>query len=144
MSDDTARSVTIDRTNLGHYTVTNVRGGTITVGTGDTAEFTPVELLLTAIGGCTAVDVDLLTSRRAEPVEFTVTVTGDKTRDEAGANHMENLAVTFHVTFPAGEAGDKAREALPRAVQMSHDRLCTVSRTVEAGTPVATTIDPPA
>lgn len=144
MSDDTARSVAIDRTSRGRYTVTNARGGTITIGTGDTAEFTPVELLLTAIGGCTAVDVDLLTSRRAEPAEFSLTVTGDKVRDEAGANHMENLAVTFRVTFPDGDGGDAAREALPRAVQMSHDRLCTVSRTVETGTPVATSINPPA
>ena len=39
-----------------------------------------------------------------------------------------------------GEAGDSARGALPRAVRMSHERLCTVSRTVEAGTPIATTV----
>ena len=52
---------------------------------------------------------------------------------------MENLAVEFTIRFPEGEDGDKAREALPRAVKMSHDRLCTVSRTVELGTPVTTT-----
>jgi putative redox protein len=40
------------------------------------------------------------------------------------------------VEFPASEAGDAAREVLPSAVQRSHDRLCTVSRTVELGTPV--------
>lgn len=144
MSDDTARSVAMSRTDLGQYTVTNARGGTITIGMGDGADFTPVELLLAAIGGCSAVDVDLLTSRRAAPVAFAVEVTGDKVRDAAGANHMENLAVTFRVTFPEGAAGDAARQALPRAVQMSHDRLCTVSRTVETGTPVTTVIDPPA
>jgi uncharacterized OsmC-like protein len=54
---------------------------------------------------------------------------------------MENLAVEFTVHFPAGEDGDKAREALPRSVKMSHDRLCTVSRTVELGTPVTTTVN---
>lgn len=143
MSDDTARSVTMSRTGLGQYTVTNVRGGTIDIGMGDGADFTPVELLLAAIGGCSAVDVDLLTSRRAEPVTFTVDVTGDKVRDAAGANRMENLAVTFRVAFPDGDTGDAARQALPRAVQMSHDRLCTVSRTVETGTPVATTAETP-
>jgi uncharacterized OsmC-like protein len=51
-----------------------------------------------------------------------------------------NLVVEFAITFPEGEAGDKARETLPRAVKMSHDRLCTVSRTVELGTPVTTTL----
>ena len=31
---------------------------------------------------------------------------------------------------------------LPRAVAQSHDRLCTVSRTVQAGTPVENRIAP--
>jgi uncharacterized OsmC-like protein len=49
---------------------------------------------------------------------------------------MTNLDVEFDITFPAGPAGDAARTVLPKAVEMSHDRLCTVSRTVELGTPV--------
>ena len=97
-------------------------------------------LLLAAIGGCTAIDVDMITTKRVEPAEFHVETTGDKIRDEGGGNRLTNLAVTFTVRFPDGEAGDAARERLPKAVQMSHDRLCTVSRTVELGTPVATTI----
>jgi putative redox protein len=137
MSEDSARRVDIERASVGRYTVHNVRGGSVPVGTGDDDTFTPVELLLAAIGCCTAIDVDLVTSRRAEPSRFTVAVTGDKIRDERGGNRMENLAVTFTVTFPAGADGDTAREALPRLVQLSHDRLCTVSRTVELGTPVS-------
>ncbi|MDT5028155.1 MAG: putative redox protein [Micromonosporaceae bacterium] len=142
MSDDTVRSVDIERTSVGRYVVRNVRGGSISIGTGEADNFTPVELLLAAIGGCTAIDVDLITSRRAEPSEFSVKVTGDKTRDAAGGNRMEHLTVEFTVTFPDGEAGDAAREALPRSVQMSHDRLCTVSRTVELGSSVETAIVP--
>ncbi|MEU5725596.1 OsmC family protein [Micromonospora sp. NPDC047738] len=137
MSEDTFRSVEIERTSVGQYVVRNVRGGLMSVGMGQDASFTPVELLLAAIGGCTAIDVDLITSRRAEPAQFSVAVTGDKVRDEAGGNRMQNLTVEFTVTFPAGVDGDKAREALPRSLQQSHDRLCTVSRTVELGTPVS-------
>jgi uncharacterized OsmC-like protein len=139
MTDDTLRAVDIERTGPEEYVVRNPRGGTMTVGSGGSAAFTPVELLLAAIGGCTAIDVDLITTRRAEPERFEVRVTGDKIRDEGG-NRMTNLAVEFTVTFPEGAAGDAAREALPRAVRMSHDRLCTVSRTVELGTPVSTAI----
>lgn len=139
MSDDTLRSVDIERTSAGRYIARNVRGGSIPVGTGGDDSFTPVELFLAALGGCTAIDVDLATSRRTEPAEFRVWVTGDKINDESG-NRMENLQVEFIVTFPAGEAGDAARKVLPRAVRISHDQLCTVSRTVERGTPVATTI----
>ena len=137
MSEDTARSVRIERTSVGQYVVHNVRGGSISLGTGQDASFTPVELLLAAIGGCTAADVDALTSRRAEPTRFVVEVTGDKVRDDAGGNRMQNLTVVFTATFPAGADGDRARAALPRSMRLSHDRLCTVSRTVELGTPVS-------
>jgi len=142
MADDTLRSVTLQRTSLGQYEVRNARGGTMTVGVGDGADFTPVELLLAALGGCTGADVDYITSKRAEPESFVVQVTGDKVRDERGGNRLVNLAIELRVTFPEGVAGDAAREALPRAAQMSHDRLCTVSRTVELGTPVETSIAP--
>jgi len=137
---DSHRSVTITRTSAGRYTAVNGRGGVLDFGTGDVDDFTPVELFLTAIGGCTAVDVDILTTRRAEPESFVVQVDGEKVRDEGG-NRMEELSVTFRVRFPEGEGGDAARALLPDAMARSHDRLCTVSRTVELGTPVATRIE---
>ena len=133
MSADTHRQVMIERISNSHYTVTNARGGTITVGTADSADFSPVELLLTAIGACTA--------RRAEPDSFTVAVDAEKLRDERGRSSLTDIAVTFRIRFPDGEGGDKARALLPDAVQRSHDQLCTVSRTVELGTPVATRIE---
>ncbi|MBT3163843.1 OsmC family protein [Streptomyces sp. Vc74B-19] len=139
MSQDSQRSVVVERTSSGHYVATNPRGGTITFSTDGGAEFTPVELLLAAIGGCSAADVDVATSRHAEPAEFSVAVTGDKISDEEG-NRMTNLRVTFSVAFPDEDGADRARAILPRAVKTSHDRLCTVSRTVELGAPVATEV----
>lgn len=139
MPAESHRTVTITRTSAGRYSAVNARGGTLEFGTGEVDDFTPVELLLAAIGGCTAADVDIFTTRRAEPESFVVEVGGDKVREEAG-NRMDNLSVAFRVTFPQGEGGDAARAILPEAVQRSHDRLCTVSRTVELGTPVATSI----
>jgi putative redox protein len=141
MPADSHRTVTINRTSAARFTAVNGRGGTLDFGTGDVEDFTPVELLLAAIGGCTAVDVDVFTTRRAEPESFVVEVVGDKVRD-AGGNRMEELSVTFRLRFPPGEGGDAARALLPEAVKRSHDRLCTVSRTVELGTPVATRIEP--
>ena len=44
--------------------------------------------------------------------------------------------MSFDLTFPEGEAGDRARAALPRALQQTRDRLCTVGRTVAIGEPV--------
>jgi uncharacterized OsmC-like protein len=144
MTDDTLRSVTVERISTGHFVATNARGGTITFGSGSEPDgpnaFTPVELLLAAIGGCTAVDVDIATTRHAEPSRFSVAVTGNKVSDDLG-NRLTDLAVTFTVTFPDGEGADRARAILPRAVKTSHDRLCTVSRTVETGTPVTARVE---
>ncbi|HWO52750.1 MAG TPA: OsmC family protein [Ornithinibacter sp.] len=129
------RSISMGRSGSGTYLVTNARGGTISIGSGESDDFTPVELLLTAIAGCSAVDVDFITSRLAEPTDFTVTAGGEKLRDELG-NHMGEIEVSFRVRFPEGDDGDRARERLPRAIAQSHDRLCTVSRSVQLGTPI--------
>ncbi|MFF0745371.1 OsmC family protein [Streptomyces sp. NPDC004111] len=139
MNDDALRSVTVERSGPGTFTAINARGATLSFGTGGGAGFTPVELFLAAIGGCTAADVEVATSRHEEPTTFSLTVTGNKVEDEGG-NRMTDLQVTFTVAFPDGPSGDRARTILPRAVKTSHDRLCTVSRTVEAGTPVGVTV----
>ena len=138
MTNESQRSVEIERTSVGQYDVRNVRGGVLPLGSGDDERFTPVELLLAALGGCTGIDVDLVASRRAEPTRFVVRVRGDKVRVEGGINRMANLEVEFDLEYPEGADGDRAREAVPRLLQQSHDRLCTVSRTVELGTPVST------
>lgn len=130
------RSISLERLAHARFRATNARGGTLDFGTGEDTDFTPVELLLVAIAGCSAIDVDFITGKRAEPAEFSATATGEKVRDADG-NHLDDIQVTFSLTFPSGEAGDQARDVLPKAIQMSHDRLCTVSRTVQRGTPVA-------
>lgn len=135
----THRGVTITRIASTKYIVTNERGGEMTISTGEGADFTPIELLLAAIGGCTAVDVDILTARRSEPDAFTVRVDADKVRDAQG-NHLADIGVTFQIAFPDTPAGDEARAILPDVVRKSHDRLCSVGRTVEIGTPIATRI----
>ena len=124
----------------GRFAAVNSRGGRIAFGTGSDEEFTPTELLLVALGGCTAIDVDILTSRRAEPETFQIAVDADKVRDEDG-NHLANVEITYRITFPTGPDGDKARAVLPEAVRQSHDRLCTVGRTVELPTPITDRIE---
>lgn len=140
MAEDEHRSVRIERVDTGVYRATNERGAALTFGSHDDAGFSPVELLLAAIGGCSAVDVDVVTGRRSEFEQFEVVVEADKTRDDVGTR-LEDVTMTFRVRFPEGEAGDKARDLLPRAVRTSHQRTCTVSRTVEAATPVTVRID---
>lgn len=136
MSDEDLRSIDLTRTGTGSYRATNRRGGVLSVGSGGSDDFTPVELLLVAIAGCAAIDVDLITGKRATAESFDVRALGHKVRDEQG-NHLVGLEVLFDLVFPDGEDGDQARAVLPRAMAQTRDRLCTVGRTVAIGEPIA-------
>jgi uncharacterized OsmC-like protein len=132
--------VLIERIGPTRFEIINSRGTRLAVGMADGVDFTPVELLLGAIGTCSAIDVDILTSRRSEPTAFNAEVTAIKIRNECG-NQLDDIHLTFRVRFPEGEAGDAARAVLPKAVQRSHDQICTVSRTVELGAEISVEID---
>jgi putative redox protein len=138
---DARRRVRIERLDEGRYRAHTVRGDELEFGSAEGAGFTPVELLLAAIGGCSAVDVDVVTSRHAEPERFEVEVAADKVRDEVGGAILRDVEVTFRLRFADGDAGERARQLAPRAIRSSHERACTVSRTVEAATPVAFHLD---
>jgi len=133
------RHVSLRREETGVYTITNARGGTLRVG-GSEEDFTAVELLLSAIAACSSIDVDYVTGRRAQPDAFDVDVDAEKVGDERG-NHLEDIVMTFRVAFPEGDAGDAARRLLPDIVRKSHERLCTVSRTIMLGTDITTRVE---
>ncbi|HET7430204.1 MAG TPA: OsmC family protein [Nocardioides sp.] len=141
MTDPTLRTLDLTRIGQGRYKAVNRRGGVLPVGSGEDPDFTPVELLLAALAGCTAIDVDLITGKRATPEAFDVHVEGHKVRDDGGS-HLVDLSVTVSVRFPEGEDGDRAREVLPRAVRQAGDRLCTVGRTLQLGTTISYAADP--
>jgi len=134
-AQESRRSVELSRIGEGRYKASNGRGGVLPIGSGDDPDFTPVELLLAAIAGCSAIDVDLITGKRAQAMSFRVHAAGDKVRDEGG-NHLTNIQVAFDIEFPEGENGDAARAVLQRSIEQSRDRLCTVSRTVALPIPV--------
>lgn len=137
-TDDGHRRVTLTRLSTGTYRATNPAGASLDLGDAE-GLLSPVEVLLAAIGACSAIDVDVVTSRRTEPDAFEVTVSARKVRDEDA--HLEDLRMHFRLAFPDGPDGDRAREVAPRAVRASHERNCTVSRTVERGTPVAVSVE---
>jgi len=51
-------TINLSRLSQHHFEATNARGGTLSFGRKWASEFTPVELLLVAIAGCTSMDVD--------------------------------------------------------------------------------------
>lgn len=128
------RSVTVTRRETGRYRARNARGGELEFGSGDDIEFTPVELLLAAIGGCSAVDVDVVTARRAKAEQFEVEVSGVKEVDDAGAVKLDDVVVDFSVRFADDDPGRRAAGMVERLIRLSRDKDCTVSRSVELPT----------
>ena len=135
MSEETLRQLDLTQIGQGRYKAVNVRGGVLPVGAGDDPDFTPVELMLASLAGCTAIDIGLITGKRATPEAFDIHVEGHKVRDDDGS-HLVDVEVTVSIRFPDDEAGDRAREVLPRAMRQTADRLCTVGRTMQLGTSI--------
>lgn len=133
--DPNYRAVNVERVASRRYRATNAKGDSLEFGQGE-GLLTPVELLLAAIAGCSAIDVDVVTGRRAEAEEFSVTSSGIRQVDENGAVRMDDIEVSFNVRFPATEAGEKAQSMVDRLIRLSAEKDCTVSRTVEHGSKV--------
>jgi putative redox protein len=136
--DESLRSVSLERVSKGCFRATNKNGDTIDVGECE-GSFSPVELLLTSIAACSAIDVDYIVAKRDQPMSFRLRAEANKVRDDRG-NHLTNIVVTFDARFDDTDAGRAAQEVLPRSVQQSHDRLCTVTRTIELGTTVGSVV----
>ena len=135
MSEVTKKyGVDVTRIDTGHYRATNAAGDSLEFGSGE-GLFSPVELLLAAVAGCSAVDVDVVTSRRAEPELFDVHVDGTRINED-GTSRLSEVDVEFSLRFPDTDAGRQAESMIERLVRISHDKDCTVSRTVENPTTV--------
>lgn len=134
MEEISERSISLTREGYGAYVARNAAGAELRFGP-NTDGFSPVELLLVALAGCSAIDLDVVTSRRAEPEHFTATASGMKVGGSSPAI-MRDLEVVFDVTFPAGADGDAARARVEPALRAAETRTCTVSRTIANGASV--------
>lgn len=137
MSEDTPR-IELTRIAENHYRATAPNGASVEFGRGE-GLMTPVDLLLAALAGCSSIDVDTVTSRRTEPTRFDVKASADKVVED-GANRLDNVRLDFDLAFPDDEAGRRADAQIEKVVALSHDRYCTVSRTIEHPTPVDVSI----
>jgi putative redox protein len=132
MNETTISRVSLTRESRGTYVATNERGGTLRFGPGVDDGFSPVELLLAAVAGCSGIDLDYMTTRRADPLRFDATSEATYEKGEQG-NLLRDFVVTFHLEFPEGEDGDRARARIEPALKTTRENTCTVSRTLEAG-----------
>ena len=136
---DELRSVELTRIGPARFKATNDRGGETFFGTGgEDPDFTPVELLLAAIAGCGALDVEAITHKRTTSTTFDVHAEGTQGA-RRGRQPPDRHAGHLRRGVPRGAGGRRGPRPGAGAIEMSRDRLCTVSRTVQLGEDVATT-----
>ncbi|URN00261.1 OsmC family protein [Actinomadura madurae] len=113
--------VRVERTEDGFRAV-NGRGASVAVGDGDAeGVFTPVELLLAALGGCELVTVEPLTAKRGHRMaRLAATVQADK----IATSTLGTITVTYDVELPEGDA--EAGDVLTAVAGRVHDKYCTV------------------
>ncbi|SFN17912.1 MULTISPECIES: OsmC family protein [Actinomadura] len=113
--------VRVERTEDGFRAV-NGRGASVAIGDGDAeGVFTPVELLLAALGGCELVTVEPLTAKRGHRMaRLAATVQADK----IATSTLGTITVTYDVELPEGDA--EAGDVLKAVAGRVHDKYCTV------------------
>lgn len=118
--------VRVERTGDG-FEATNARGARVAVGDGDTAGvFTPVELLLAALGGCELVTVEPLTAKRGHRMaRLAATVQADK----IATSTLGTITITYDVELPEGD--DKAAEVLVAVAERVNKSYCTVGNALK-------------
>ena len=86
---------------------------------GDSSGFSPMELLLVGLAGCTAMDViSILEKKRQKVSRFEVRVNGERASEHPKV--FTNIVVEYIV---GGESIDRA--AVDRAVELSETKYCS-------------------
>jgi uncharacterized OsmC-like protein len=119
------------------FTATNGRGAEIKIGRSqDGADFSPVELLMAALGACAGLSADHVISRRlGDDAAIDVVVEADK---DVEGDRLTDVRTTFELNLSSLSAADQ--ETLVKLVARSVERTCTVSHTVEPGVPVSVSV----
>ena len=134
----TPTNLWVERTGTRRYTGRSSRGAEVLIGS-ESVEgvFTPGELLKIALAACTGMSSDLPLSRRlGDDYSATVEVSGAADREnELYPELNEILRVDLSAMDP------EAQERLLTVVERAIDKVCTVGRTLKAGTTINLDID---
>lgn len=123
--------ITLNRVNDNyHFQLKNERGHIVDIDNrfefgGDDLGASPMELILMAVGGCSSIDViSILKKQRQEITSFKVEVEGERVQI-VEAKPFKEITVVFLLE------GKIDSEKAFRAVELSFDKYCSVSKTLE-------------
>ncbi|NDK91708.1 OsmC family protein [Gordonia desulfuricans] len=123
----------VQRTGTRRYTGHSSRGAQVLVGSEDVeGVFTPGELLKIALAACTGMSSDRPLARRlGDDYDATIRVSGAADRENELYPRLEEI-----LEVDLSELDPDAAERLLVVVQRAIDAVCTVGRTLKAGTTV--------
>ena len=123
--------ITLNRVNENyHFELKNERGHIVNVDNrsefgGDDLGSSPMELVLMGVAGCSAIDmISILKKQRQEISSFQAKVEGDRVQ-VGEAKPFKDIHVVFYLEGPINE------EKAARAAQLSFEKYCSVSKTLE-------------
>ena len=123
--------VSLERINEDYlFEVTNPNGHKVLLDnksktSGEVQGVSPMELLLMGVAGCSAIDiVAILNKQKINPKVLKMEVKGHRNTDEVPALFYQiDIIIYFE--------GDFSAEKAKRAAQLSYDKYCSVSKTLE-------------
>ncbi|MES2139147.1 MAG: OsmC family protein [Bacteroidota bacterium] len=85
----------------------------------------PMQMLLMGLGGCSAIDIVMILKKQRQVIsDFQITIDGEREADKE-----PSLWKTIQIHFKL--KGEIDKEKAERAVQLSMDKYCSVSKTLE-------------
>lgn len=89
--------------------------------------FRPMQLVLGALGSCSAIDIASILKKQRQQVEsFSITISGEREKDK-----IPSLWKEVHVKFVLQGKIDPAKAQ--RAISLSMDKHCSVAETLRRG-----------
>jgi len=94
--------------------------------------FSPLQLLLAALGGCTGIDiVDIMRKQRQKVADLEIVVSGERVKKPP------RVYSSIHVEYRV-KGLDIKEKALQRAIKLSEDKYCSVGAMLKAKAKVTT------
>jgi putative redox protein len=85
----------------------------------------PMQMLLMGLGGCSAIDIVMILKKQRQVIsDFQITIDGEREADKEPSLWK---AIQIHFKLK----GEIDKEKAERAVQLSMDKYCSVSKTLE-------------
>lgn len=94
---------------------------------GEDFGFRPMQLLLAALGSCSAIDMVSILNKQRQTVEtFSIKIEGERQKDV-----IPSLWESIHVTFTL--SGEVEAEKAQKAATLSMEKYCSVAETLRRG-----------